>query len=160
VAILTRKGGVWQQGNFMPLEMKKTITMPTHGNHLNIEYELLNPGERTLDLWWASEWNVSPSGSDFPERSFYVENETFNLEETYVWENVSNWRINDSWLKSTFQLSSDFDFDLWQIPFRTVSRQEGEITENIFQQATMVMHRKVLLQAGQKYFCVVNCIIA
>jgi alpha-amylase len=160
VAILTRKGGVWQQGNFMPLEMKKTITMPTHGNHLNIEYELLNPGERTLDLWWASEWNVSPSGSDFPERSFRVNNEKFSLEDSHVWENISDWQINDNWLKSTFTLSADQRFDLWQMPFRTVSRQEGETVESIFQQATMVMHRKVLLQAGQKYFCVVNCIIA
>jgi len=153
-AILTRQGGVWQQGNFMPLEMKKIITM--RGNHLHIEYELANPGEQILDLWWASEWNVSPSGSDFPERSFYVENEAFNLKETHVWENVSNWQINDSWLKSTFQLSSSFDFDLWQIPFRTISRHEGEITEKIFQHATIVMHRKVLLQPGQKYFCELN----
>jgi alpha-amylase len=158
VAILTRKGGVWHQGNFVPLEMKKIITM--HGNHLNIEYELINPGEQILDLWWASEWNVSPSGSDFPERSFGVENETFNLEETHIWENVSKWQINDNWLKSTFTLAVDRKFDLWQMPFRTVSRYEGETVESIFQHATIVMHRKVLLQPDQKYFCKMNCVIA
>ena len=156
LAILTRHGGVWQQGNFMPLEMKKTMTMPTQGNWCEGKYELFNPGEQALDLWWASEWNVSPSGSDFPERNFRVNNGEFNLEEMHIWENISNWQINDNWLKSTFELSAGQKFDLWQMPFRTVSRQEGEITESIFQQATVVLHRKVLLQPGQKYFCKLN----
>lgn len=156
IAILTRQGGVWQQGNFAPLEIKKTITLPIQGNHWNIQYELTNSGEQDLDLWWASEWNVSPSGSDFPARTFNVNNSCFNLEETHVWENVSNWEIQDNWLKSTFMLSADQKFDLWQMPFRTISRYEGETVESIFQQTTIVMHRKVLLQPGQKYFCVLN----
>jgi len=156
IAILTRHGGVWQQGNFEPLEVKKIIMMPIQGNHWNVQYELTNSGDQNLDLWWASEWNVSPSGSDFPERTFNVANSSFNLEETHVWENVSDWQINDNWLKSTFTLVADQKFDLWQMPFRTVSRYEGETVESIFQQATIVMHRKVLLQAGQKYFCELN----
>lgn len=155
-AILTRNGGVWQRGNFEPLEVKKIITMPIQGNHWNVQYELTNSGDQNLDLWWASEWNVSPSGSDFPQRTFNVNNSSFNLEETHVWEHVSNWHINDNWLKSTFTLCADQKFDLWQMPFRTVSRHEGETAESIFQQATIVMNRKVLLQAGQKYFCELN----
>lgn len=152
IATLTRHGGVWQNGNFVPLRIKKVITIPTQEKYWNLQYKFTNPGEQTLDLWWASEWNVTPSGSGFPERSFEVNSDEFNLEETHVWENICSWQIKDSWLKSTFMFSTDQDFDLWQMPFRSASRQEGEVIETIFQQATVVMCRKVLLQPGEKYF--------
>ncbi len=153
LAILTRIGGVWQQGSFVPLQIKKIITMPTHGSHWNTQYELSNPGDQILDLRWASEWNVAPSGNNFPERYFQVKNDDFSLEEMHIWESTFNWQIRDNWLKSTFMLSADKEFDLWQAPFRTVSRYEGETAETIFQQAVIVMYRKVLLEPGGKYFC-------
>jgi len=159
IAILTRQGGVWQQGNFAPLQIQKRITLSNQESETTIEYEIFNPGEQLVNLWWASEWNISPSGSDLSERSFQVENNDFDLEETHVWERISNWQMKDKWLKSTFTLSSDSDFDLWQMPFRTFSRYEGETVESIFQQATIVMHRKVLLQPGQKYFCVMKVLL-
>src|SRR5690606_30009661 len=132
-------------GQLVPLQMKKIITLPVQRSHWKIQYELFNPGEQIFDLWWASEWSLTPSGSDFPARNLGVNEEEFTLEESHVWENVSDWQVNDNWLKSTFMLSADTNFDLWQMPFRTMSRHEGESAESIFQQVTVMMCQKVLL---------------
>lgn len=155
-AVLARRGGVWQEDAFLPLEIKKTIVMPLHDNGYQIQYEITNPGDRMLRLWWACEWNLTASGSGLPERSLTANDAEWDFEQTHHWDAISSWGLNDRWLNRQIRWSADQQFGMWAIPFQTVSRHESGDMETIFQQSTLVLHQRLSLAPGEKYFCRMN----
>src|SRR5690606_17822864 len=78
--LLTRDGGVWQDGLFRPLLGRKLFLLQE--DRWEVQYRWSNPGDVPLRLWWGSEWNFAPSGSAFPERYFQINGEMLSLEET------------------------------------------------------------------------------
>lgn len=155
-AVLARRGGVWQGDAFLPLEIKKTIIMPLHESGYQIQYEITNPGDQALRLWWACEWNLTASGSGLPQRSLLVHDAELDLEQTHLWDEVSCWQLNDRWLNRRICWSADQQFGMWATPFQTLSRHEGGEVETIFQQSTIVLHQRLSLAPGEKYFCRMN----
>jgi len=145
--LLSRHGGVWHEGQFLPLHGSKRVQLNLDG--WEVKYRWHNPGERPLHLWWGSEWNLAPSGDSFPARSFQIAEQMLNLQETHACVHVNSWQLEDRWLKRKLMGDITPGGSLWLIPFRTVSRQEGEEFESIYQQSIVLWHRQLWLQPGE-----------
>jgi hypothetical protein len=151
----TRRGGVWVQSTFQPLEIQKRLSLQAGSDTLNIEYQFRNLAEVDLPLWWANEWNLALTAWSLPERHYHADDhhEQLSLETAAQFETVTHPIVADRWL----QLWAEWQWPqsaaelpaMWHLPIYTYSEKEGGEMETSYQQSAFVFSRRLVVPAQQ-----------
>lgn len=142
-----REGYIWHEGAHLPLTVEKRLTMRAGSSELRVEYQFFNPSERTLDLWWGSEWNIALSGAEFPHRHYHAADHQhrLSLNEPARFDAVANPIVADRWMQLWVEWLFDEPFGMWHVPIFTQSQKEGGHIEQTHQSSAFVFHRRLHL---------------
>ncbi|HVF11222.1 MAG TPA: alpha-amylase/4-alpha-glucanotransferase domain-containing protein [Abditibacteriaceae bacterium] len=148
-----RTGGVWTANQFRPLAVEKILRLPHASGDLNLSYKFTNPGAAPLDLWWGTEWNLSLSGCDLPDRHYHADDHKLKLrlDAPAQFEAVTNPIVADRWLQLWVEWEFAQPWGMWHVPLRTVSQKEGGAIEEMYQQSALVFHRRLHLEPESEY---------
>jgi hypothetical protein len=157
----TRRGGVWVQSTFQPLEVRKRLTLQAGSPTLDIAYEFRNDTDVDLPLWWANEWNLALTAWSLPERHYHADDHQaqLSLETVAQFASVQNPIVADRWL----QLWAEWQWPetnpnlsqnnalpaMWHIPLYTYSEKEGGELEKAYQQSAFVFSQRLVVPAHQ-----------
>ena len=148
---LTRDGRIWFEDKRIPLTLNKTITVKADSPLLEISYSIKNNHEETVDLWFGTEFNFTPSsGGDLKE--VYFSDETGpkqkELLDKFQGQNVLEFGIKDQKLKIDINLKTDKPAILWHFPILTVSLSESGFEKN-YQSSVLFPNWKIRLKPDQ-----------
>ncbi|MCL5037971.1 MAG: DUF1926 domain-containing protein [Chloroflexi bacterium] len=147
---LKRAGGVWQEEEFLPLTIEKTVTLQDDRSKIVVDYVLTNPGDKELDTIHGMEWNFSfLSGK---EDGFKVEGqilENRKIEGISSIEYVKNFSLTDTLRKLRIEFEMSVPSRLWKFPLETVSQSESGF-ERTFQQCVLLLLNRVKLSPGKQ----------
>ncbi len=124
---LKRKGGVWVEEKFLPLGVKKVIWIREGSSNIKVDYELFNPGEEDLFLWFGVEFNpffLDPDAVTIKwEESRY--DEKMKLSNFSSLSGIKKIKLEDHAQKTSLLFSFSQAVGIWQFPLETVSQSES-----------------------------------
>jgi alpha-amylase len=147
--IATRRGGVWVESAFYPLEIHKRLTLRAGSDALDVQYEFYNSNSVELPLWWAHEWNMALTAWSLPERHYHADDHKLqlSLEDTAQFDAVSNPIVADRWLELWAEWEWPQPPSLWHLPIYTHSEKEGGELEKSYQQSAFLFHQRLTIPA-------------
>jgi hypothetical protein len=133
--------------------VEKRLSLRTDSSSLHVEYSFTNPGPETLDVWWASDWNLAVSGTELPERHYHADDHKtrHRLDETAQFDAVMNPIIADRWLQLWAEWHFPEPLAMWHVPINTLSQKEGGEVERTHQSSAFVFHRRLHLEPGETW---------
>ncbi|MGB9613568.1 MAG: alpha-amylase/4-alpha-glucanotransferase domain-containing protein, partial [Candidatus Margulisiibacteriota bacterium] len=136
-----------------PVKLEKVILLYPRQSIINISYEITNLGEKTLDLWFGSEFNLSLLAGRSEDR--YYEIEGFDLEDRYLESSgelngVRAVKLVDEWKKFRVLLEWDKFALFWRFPIKTVSQSESGF-ERTYQGSVLFPSWKFSLGPAEKW---------
>ncbi|MBN3033915.1 MAG: DUF1926 domain-containing protein [Candidatus Saganbacteria bacterium] len=146
---LTRQGRVGGR----PLKLTKTIGLYARQSIVEIHYELFNPHEAPLELWFAPEFNFSLLAGRAPDRYYEVEGSELadrTLASRGELDSVRQIKLVDEWKGFSVLLALDRAANFWRFPIETVSQSEAGF-EKTYQSSVVVFNWKISLQPNEKW---------
>lgn len=152
VLTFTRDGGVWVNGIWTPVRVRKRIVVFEKNSTLDVSYSIENKSNRTVSLFFGVEWNFALMAGKSDDR--YYEIPGVPLKDNYLASvgetpRVSELWLKDEWLKVGIQFLFDQPVTLWRFPIETVSLSEAGF-EKVYQSSVVVPTWKFGLKPGQK----------
>ncbi|TAK33641.1 MAG: DUF1926 domain-containing protein [Chloroflexota bacterium] len=153
-AQLRRVGHAWVDGQFLPLDVQKTIRLLPGAPDLTVDYVITNLSNIPIDLIFGSEWNLNLlAGGHNPDA--YVEIPGQPVVEPYAdatseHQNVREIRLGNRWLDISVAFTFSRSGALWRFPVDTVSNSEGGV-ETVYQGTCLLPHWKLHLGPGESW---------
>jgi 4-alpha-glucanotransferase len=122
-----RNGNVWIEEEFLPVRVKKQITID-HSSSILIEYSLVNLSRRNINVWFGVEFGLmGTTGND--KKCYYVignRNLTHNkLGSVGEEDGVGQINIIDEYRGTDICLDFGVKANLWRFPLETISQSES-----------------------------------
>jgi alpha-amylase len=149
VTTLSRLGHVWVGAQHLPIQVDKTVE--ARDETVLIHYELTNPNDTPVDLWFGVEFNFVLTHTEPPDCSFTLNDEERHsapslrsLSHLSHDENATALTLVDHWLNLRLRLSWDAPAGLWHCPIMTAS-QAIEGIQWTHQSSAFLLHWKLHL---------------
>lgn len=146
---LSRLGHVWVGAQHLPMQVNKTVE--ARGENIFIRYQLTNPNDTPVDLWFGIEFNFVLTHTEPPACGFTINDEEPNgvrslrsLSQLSTDENAMALTLLDRWLNLRLRLSWDAPAGLWHCPISTAS-QAIEGIQWTHQGSAFLLHWKLHL---------------
>ncbi len=155
VAIITleREGHVWMGPHFVPIQLRKQISIRCRSTVVEVDYTVINRHAQTVDLWFASESAFALLAGDAKDRYFISPDCKVlprNLASTGVLENIQTLGMRDEWNGLEVQVAVDRPATFWRFPIETVSLSEAGF-ERIYQCSVVMPHWRIRLQPEEMW---------
>ncbi len=137
---LERTGGVWVEGKWTPVSVRKEVTVDSNSEELKVRYKIRNLSEQAVELFFGNEWNFALLAGHADDR--YYEIPGTPLEDRYLdsegeTPEVREFWLKDEWLKLGIQFELQNSATLWRFPIETVSLSEAGF-ERVYQSSAVV----------------------
>jgi len=133
--------------------LSKKVSLARESDRIAIEYNIVNQGERELNGWFGSEFNLSLLGGNDQKRYYHIPGR--NLQESTLASRgeeieVKEVALYDEWrgFKLSFTFSDPSLF--WRFPIETVSRSEGGL-EKTYQHSLVMPLWHLQLSPGDSW---------
>ena len=149
--LLERTGGVWVEGQWTPVLLKKELALQADSGELEVVYTIQNLSDRDVELWFGSEWNFALMAGHSDDR--YYEIPGVELEDKFLdsegeTPDVKEFWLKDEWLKLGIQFRLKTPAALWRFPIETVSLSEAGF-ERVYQSSAVLPTWRIRPKAGQ-----------
>lgn len=163
---LKRQGGHWKDERFLPLFIKKDISITKNSDIIDIYYEIRNISNEYTELSYGNEWNIRVVTLDSPHCFFEVNN-GYKTKWALKHEGFKDYSGNRAGFGTTGEITGikdlsvidsitqiktifrfEEEFDLWHGPIWTVTNSE-EGFEKGFQQVTLLFRNKICLKPDE-----------
>ncbi|MBI5700757.1 DUF1926 domain-containing protein [Candidatus Saganbacteria bacterium] len=119
------------------VKLTKTVLISSGQSIINIDYEIINLSDGSLEFAYGSEFNMTLLASDAPDRYIKVYGkERMNSEGTD--NNINEYKLVDEWKGFSVSFESEKECELIRYPIETVSQSESGFERN-YQGTCMVM---------------------
>ncbi|MCS6862572.1 MAG: DUF1926 domain-containing protein, partial [Abditibacteriales bacterium] len=152
---LSRLGHVWVGAQHLPMQVDKTVE--ARGATVFIHYQLINPNDTPMDLWFGVEFNFVLTHTEPPECGFTVNDEERqgvrplrSLSQLSTDDNATALTLIDRWLNLRVRLSWDAPAGLWHCPIMTAS-QAIEGMQWTHQSSAFLLHWKLSLLPQERW---------
>ncbi len=148
-----RDGNVWIGWDFLPLQVKKVVTVKAKSDLVDMAYTLKNTSDKSISLWFGVEFATALMAGNAPDRYYKVpgvELDDAKLASKGVIENINEISLYDEWLKvrASFEVSKKADF--WRLPIETISMSEAGF-ERVYQASVIMPNWKINLEPGEQW---------
>ena len=153
-AQLRRQGHAWVNGQFLPLDVQKTVRLTPGGPDLTVDFIITNQSDTIVDLIFGSEWNLNLlAGGHNPDA--YVEVPGVQLADAFAdstgeYQDVREVRVGNRWLDLSVSFAFSHPCTLWRFPVDTVSNSEGGV-ETVYQGTCLLPHWQLHLGPGEAW---------
>jgi len=148
---MSRIGGVWQDGEFMSVELVKKVTVL--GEKINLEISIKNSGNCTLNACFGLEMNFSLLTGSAPDRFFEFpghelkDNKSGSVGDV---KNTDTMFLKDMWRKIAIAIKLSKKADFWRFPIETVSRAIAGYDRN-YQSTVVLPFWHISVRAGDTW---------
>ena len=123
---LLRKGHVWVEDEFLPLNLNKDIFMLKGDSAIRIDYSLHNVSFMDYDVWFGIEFNFSLFERENPRKYIeYPNGERSYFNRLHEQRDVEEFAIYDNVIGLKIEFFFDIPVLLWHYPIDTVSQSEA-----------------------------------
>jgi len=150
---LERKGHVWVESRFVPIQVKKIIGITPQSGKMDIKYTITNMDDQPVDLWFGTEFAFSLLAGDAPDRYYSapkVELKDRKLASTGSVQDSRQIFLTDEWMGIKIGLQSSKKAVFWRFPIETISMSE-EGFERVYQCSVVMPNWKFNLEPGAKF---------
>jgi hypothetical protein len=132
--------------------MQVDKTVEARDENILVHYQLVNPNETPVDLWFGVEFNFVLTHTEPPECGFVVNNDDSlrSLSQPSADENATALTLVDHWLNLRPRLSWDAPAGLWHCPIMTAS-QAIEGIQWTHQSSAFLLHWKLHLPPKERW---------
>jgi alpha-amylase len=147
---LSRRGGVWVGENWLPMQVDKTVD--AQDDRILIHYQLTNPNDTSVDLWFGIEFNFVLPHAERPACDFSVnsDNVSRSLSHLSSEDDATSLTLVDHWMNVRLNLSWDKPSGLWHCPITTAS-QAVEGIQWTHQSSAFLLHWKLHLAPDENW---------
>jgi len=150
---LNRLGGVWHQGQRIPLQVEKSFFIPRVGSYLQVRYRLRNKGSREVPLLFGIEFNWAMGAGSDPDRFYEVPKGPLadnRLQSKGEIPGIKELRLVDG--KRGIQITLRFNgqADVWHFPIETISLSEAGF-ERVYQSSALLAYWKFRLSPEEGF---------
>jgi len=147
---LRRDGMVMHDDVEQPVRLTKRYTLDCRGMRLDVACTLHNRSAHTLELWFATELNLTLLAGDdrlryyrfpgFPDHELMMDTRA-------AFGNIESFSMVDEWSGMELLLSTHPATGVWVLPLETVARSQSGFACT-YQQSTLLLHRRLRLAPG------------
>ena len=148
--LMKRAGNVYVADKHIPLVVTKALKL---GKGIEVDYDLFNPTEDSLSLWWGIELNLTLLAGNDPDRFYEIPNKKTKRQPMDIMDSVSEingLNLVDRATGFKTVLSWAQPALLWRFPIETVSSSESGI-EKTYQGSCIMPSWKIDIPAQDKY---------
>ena len=150
--VLSRKGGVWQDDQFVPTTISKRLQLNRNSAELLVTYTLTNHGEQSLNTRFGVENNYGLEGGQDPLTYFEGLGDNMYPGNFGIASNVTQFALTSDIItvNSKIETTLSKSAEIWWFPIETVTNSEDGYEANY--QGTAVLHSWLLeLAAGESW---------
>lgn len=151
--LLERNGHVWVNGEFVPVNIKKTIQLKARSDYYMVKYSITSLHNKPITLWFGVEFATSLLAGNAPDRNYLVPGQTLQdskLASIGAIDNIKKIQLRDDWLgiQTSFETSREADF--WRYPIETISMSEAGF-ERVYQCSIVMPNWKFSLEPNEQW---------
>jgi len=146
-ASFIREGFVWVGDFQQPVRIEKKVAISPSSAEILITYEIVNKGEKAVDLWFGPEFNFSFSSPEDEKCYYYVQGREKRKPFSSLGEipDLKGIGMYDGYYQINLTLEFQPSCSLWHFPIETVS--EGDAAyERMYQQSVIFPNWKLNLR--------------
>lgn len=150
---LERKGHVWVDSRFVPVHLKKNISIKPQSGEMEISYTITNKDEQPANLWFGTEFAFSLLAGDAPDRYYSIPDiapEDRKLASSGSVEKIKQLSLTDEWMGIQIDLRVNKKTTFWRFPIETISMSE-EGFERVYQCSIVMPNWKITLEPREKF---------
>ncbi len=135
----------------VPLEMRKTLSVVPGSSEITMDYSLLNRGQRSFEVLFGTELNLTMLAGNADDRYYYIEGQSLSdrrLASQGTHGHVAEMGMIDRWLSVHLNLQMETPADVWRYPVETISLSE-EGFERVYQQSCLFPHWRIFLKPNE-----------
>ncbi len=151
VVEMERLGSVAAGDGRVPLRLVKRLAFSPGDLELVIEFGFENRGDRSLDVRYLNEWNLTFLTGTAPDRRYYVKGRELSeplLGSVGSEEGVTEAGMTDAWLALRLGFSSKDPMRFDRYPVETISQSEGGF-ERVYQGSCLLFGWDLRLEPGK-----------
>jgi hypothetical protein len=146
---MSRDGYVKIGDEVLTIRVEKTLSARAGSEELDVRYRLTNTSNATIQITFASEWNLAITKDAHRKHCFYVANDKRKpLARTGDIPNIDQLRVSDPHIGIDISLTADKPMRLWRYPVECVTNSEDGF-ELTFQGSCCVLGWDVAIEPGQ-----------
>ncbi len=146
-----RNGHVVDNGNNVPVSLRKTIALEEGRNAIGVTYEIRNEDDRPVSGILAVEWNINLLGGGHNDAAYYevpgAALRDSHLDSSGELPSLSRIILGNRYLGIRLELALPTACDVWRFPVETVSNSEGGV-ESLYQASCLVVRKPFSLGQG------------
>jgi hypothetical protein len=151
---LSRSGRVWVGGRAIPVRVEKSLELEDGAAGFQIEYQITQQGDATLQLWFGVEFNFTMLAGCSPDR-FYTVDGAKPVPDPELAGHGSHAgaravRLHDEWDRVTVGLDLGRPSGLWRLPVETITQSEAGF-ERVYQSSCVVPHWRITMKPGEPW---------
>lgn len=150
---LFRNGLVKDKDQHRKINVSKTIKTFPNSPLLEIYYEIQNPNQSPVTLWFGPEFNFALLAGNAPDRYYHFDQNVtgdLNLASTGVVDSVQTMGLKDEWMRIDVRLQFDIPASIWRFPVETISQSEGGF-ERVYQSSVVIPNWKIQLKQSESW---------
>ncbi len=137
---LVREGHLWREEGVVDIKLIKRFVFDPRSSKLEIEYEMSNLSDETVDVNFAIENNFNMQAGHHDSRYLLIDGKRpadFYLDAAATHAGVRSWAMVDKSRNLALVMSSQSPSEVWHLPIFTVSLSEAGF-EKVYQGTTFV----------------------